>query len=38
MIGIDITSVDRIKKMYEKFGERAYQKFLNPKEIEDRKS
>ena len=34
MIGIDITSVDRIKKMYEKFGERAYQKFLNPKEIE----
>jgi holo-[acyl-carrier protein] synthase len=33
MIGIDITSVDRIKRMYEKFGERAYQKFLNPKEI-----
>ena len=33
MIGIDITSVDRIKRMYEKFGKRAYQKFLNPKEI-----
>lgn len=34
MIGIDITSIDRIKRMYEKFGERAYAKFLNPKEIE----
>ena len=34
MIGIDITSVDRIKRMYEKFGIRAYEKFLNPKEIE----
>jgi holo-[acyl-carrier protein] synthase len=34
MIGIDITSVNRIKRMYEKFGERAYTKFLNPKEIE----
>jgi holo-[acyl-carrier protein] synthase len=34
MIGIDITSVDRIKRMYEKFGVRAYEKFLNPKEIE----
>ena len=30
MIGIDITSVDRIKRMYEKFGIRAYEKFLNP--------
>ena len=34
MIGIDITSIDRIKRMYEKFGIRAYEKFLNPKEIE----
>jgi holo-[acyl-carrier protein] synthase len=34
MIGIDITSVERIKKMYEKFGLKAYEKFLNPKEIE----
>ena len=34
MIGIDITSIDRIKKMYEKFGLKAYEKFLNPKEIE----
>lgn len=34
MIGIDITSVERITKMYEKFGNRAYEKFLNPKEIE----
>ena len=34
MICIDITSIDRIKKMYEKFGIKAYEKFLNPKEIE----
>ena len=34
MIGIDIASIDRIKKMYEKFGIKAYEKFLNPKEIE----
>ncbi len=34
MIGIDITSVERITKMYEKFGIKAYEKFLNPKEIE----
>ena len=34
MIGIDVTSVDRIKKMYERFGIKAYEKFLNPKEIE----
>lgn len=33
MIGIDITSVDRIKKMYEKFGEKFYEKFLNQNEI-----
>ncbi|MGE4383289.1 MAG: holo-ACP synthase [Arcobacter sp.] len=34
MIGIDITSIDRIKKMYEKFGIKAYEKFLNTNEIE----
>lgn len=34
MIGIDITSIDRIKRMYEKFGIKAYEKFLNSKEIE----
>jgi len=34
MIGIDITSTDRIKKMYEKFGIKAYEKFLNTNEIE----
>ncbi|MEZ4693769.1 MAG: holo-ACP synthase [Aliarcobacter sp.] len=34
MIGIDITSIDRIKRMYEKFGIKAYEKFLNPQEIE----
>jgi holo-[acyl-carrier protein] synthase len=34
MIGIDITSTDRIKKMYEKFGDKFYEKFLNQNEIE----
>lgn len=34
MIGIDVTSVERIKKMHERFGIKAYEKFLNPKEIE----
>ncbi|BAK72229.1 MAG: holo-ACP synthase [Arcobacter sp.] len=34
MIGIDVTSLDRIKKMYERFGIKAYKKFLNPNEIE----
>ena len=33
MIGIDITSIDRIKKMYEKFGRRAYERFLDEEEI-----
>jgi len=33
MIGIDITSVNRIKNMYEKFGEKAYARFLSEKEI-----
>ena len=34
MIGIDITSINRIEKMYEKFGIKAYERFLNPEEIE----
>ncbi len=33
MIGIDIVSISRIKKMYEKFGQKAYEKFLNEDEI-----
>ena len=33
MIGIDITSINRIKRMYEKFGRRAYEKFLSEDEI-----
>ena len=28
MIGVDITVISRIEKMYEKFGEKAYKKFL----------
>ena len=32
MIGIDLASVDRIKNMYEKFGEKAYDRFLNEDE------
>ena len=34
MIGIDVTSVNRIKNMYEKFGLKAYQRFLDEEEIE----
>jgi len=33
MIGIDIASIDRIKNMYEKFGRRAYERFLSDEEI-----
>lgn len=33
MIGIDIASVNRIKRMYEKFGIKAYEKFLSQEEI-----
>lgn len=33
MIGIDVASIDRIKKMYEKFGLKAYQRFLSEEEI-----
>ena len=34
MIGIDVTSVNRIKRMYEKFGLKAYRRFLDDEEIE----
>ncbi len=34
MIGIDVTSVNRIKRMYEKFGQKAYRRFLDDEEIE----
>lgn len=34
MIGIDIASIDRIKNMYEKFGRKAYERFLDEEEIE----
>ncbi len=34
MIGIDIASIDRIKNMYEKFGRKAYERFLYDEEIE----
>lgn len=33
MIGIDVTSVNRIQKMYDKFGRRAYERFLSDDEI-----
>lgn len=33
MIGVDITVLSRIENMYEKFGEKAYKKFLNDDEI-----
>ncbi len=33
MIGIDIVKIDRITKMYEKFGAKAYERFLSKKEI-----
>lgn len=33
MIGIDVTSVQRIKKMHERFGEKAYLRFLDEEEI-----
>lgn len=34
MIGIDIASINRIKRMHEKFGRKAYEKFLDEEEIE----
>lgn len=33
MLGIDAISVNRIKKMYEKFGRKAYERFLDEDEI-----
>lgn len=33
MIGIDIASVNRIKNMYERFGRKAYERFLDDEEI-----
>ncbi|MCK5110809.1 MAG: holo-ACP synthase [Arcobacteraceae bacterium] len=33
MIGIDITVVSRIEKMYKKFGQKALKRFLSKKEI-----
>ena len=33
MIGVDITVISRIEKMHEKFGQKAYKKFLNNDEI-----
>ncbi len=33
MIGIDITVISRIDKMYKKFGEKALKRFLSKKEI-----
>lgn len=33
MIGIDVTSINRIKSMYEKFGLKAYERFLSEDEI-----
>ena len=38
MIGIDIVSIDRIKKMYEKFGDKFYDRFLCEDEKEFIKS
>lgn len=34
MIGIDVASIDRIKRMHEKFGRKAYERFLDDEEIE----
>lgn len=34
MIGIDIVSINRIQKMHDRFKNKAYEKFLNKKEIE----
>ncbi len=33
MIGIDIVRVERIEKMFEKFGKKAYQRFLSEEEL-----
>ena len=33
MIGIDIVVISRIEKMIEKFGDKALERFLSPKEM-----
>jgi len=33
MIGIDVVSISRIKRFHERFGDKALNKFLSPKEI-----
>jgi holo-[acyl-carrier protein] synthase len=33
MIGIDVVSISRIEKLYDKFGIKAYEKYLNEDEI-----
>lgn len=33
MIGIDIVRIERIKRMFERFGQKAYERFLNEDEI-----
>ncbi len=33
MVGVDLISVKRMDRFYEKWGERAYKKFLRPEEI-----
>jgi holo-[acyl-carrier protein] synthase len=33
MIGIDIVRIERIQRMFEKFGHKAYARFLNEEEI-----
>lgn len=34
MVGIDIVKIERIEKFYEKHGTKAYERFLNAKEIQ----
>lgn len=34
MVGIDIVTISRIEKMYEKFGEKAYARFLSQEEMD----
>ncbi|QKF83180.1 holo-ACP synthase [Halarcobacter ebronensis] len=34
MLGIDVVSINRIKNMIDKFGRRAYERFLDDEEIE----
>lgn len=34
MVGIDLVSIKRIERFYEKYGQKAYKRFLRPQEIE----